>query len=97
MITIYCPGSELRTLNGNTNHIAVYHCTLFTISTIFTSQWNKCLKAVNHTQNAAHQSLSIQFLLHFITCYGKKEKRWKVHFAWTETYSSQLISLIMQE
>jgi len=76
MITNYHPGSELCTLNGNTNHIIVYHCTLFTISTIFTSQWNnKCLKAVNRTQNAAHQSFSIQFLLSFISCSGKKGNR----------------------
>jgi len=75
MITNYRPGSELCKLNGNTNHIIVYHYTVFTMSTISTSQWNyKCLKAVNHALNAAHHSLSIQFFAFYQLQWQEREK-----------------------
>jgi hypothetical protein len=45
------------------------------MSTISTSQWNyKCLKAVNHAQNAAHHSLSIQFFAFYQLQWQEREK-----------------------
>lgn len=75
MSTNYHPGSELCTLTGNTNHIIVNHYTVFTISTISTSQWNnKCLKAVNPNQDATHHSLSIQFFAFYQLQWQDREK-----------------------
>lgn len=67
-------------------------CQLFPLHNGITNVWRQSIMP-----RMQHITVCQYSFLHFISCSGKKEKRWKVHFAWTETYSSQLISLIMQE